>query len=372
MSVHTTPEEREDFRSSLRAFFAQHSPESQVRELMIGRRGFDPTVWRRMADELGLMGLLVPDRHGGSGLGLSELQVVMTELGRAVACAPFLSSAVLATSLLLESGDAELQDEYLPALAQGDTIAAVAALEAGGVWAEDACEGRAEAVGDAFCVTADKSFVIGASAADILLVLARDEAGLSFFVVDSADPGVSVTPLEVLDQTRHQSRVELVRAAGRRVGVPGGAWTALERALVPTAVALAAEQAGVARRSLEMAVEYSKVREQFGRKIGSFQAIKHKCADMLIGVETAEAVAIGAAAAVDEADPEARTIAHLAVAHCSEVAVHAATENIEVHGGIGFTWEHPAQLYYKRAVAASALLGTPMAQRELMMREMGR
>jgi alkylation response protein AidB-like acyl-CoA dehydrogenase len=156
------------------------------------------------------------------------------------------------------------------------------------------------------------------------------------------------------------------------VGVPGDAWTALERALVPTAVALAAEQAGVARRSLEMAVEYSKVREQFGRKIGSFQAIKHKCAEMLMGVETAESVVIGAAAAVDDADPEAPAIAHLAIAHCSEVAVHTATENIEVHGGIGFTWEHPAQLYYKRAVASSALLGTPMAQRELMMREMGR
>jgi alkylation response protein AidB-like acyl-CoA dehydrogenase len=332
----------------------------------------DRALWSRLAKDLDLAALVVPAERGGAGMGAAETFVVMTELGRSLACVPFLSSSVFATSVLLESGDAAAQDAHLPALVAGDSIAAVAVLEGCGGWGATSVETVARTTDAGSLVSGEKTFVVDGSVADLLLVLARDDDALAFFAIRADDPGVDVSPHTTLDPTRGVASIALDAAAGTRLNSFAGAEEVLRRGLSRTAAALAAEQVGVARRALELAVEYSKVREQFGRKIGSFQAIKHKCADMLLEVETAESMAWGAACAIDDADPEAASLAHLALALCSEAVAHVVTETIEVHGGIGFTWEHPAQLYYKRAIATSSLLGSPMWHREKMLQEMGR
>jgi alkylation response protein AidB-like acyl-CoA dehydrogenase len=241
------------------------------------------------------------------------------------------------------------------------------------VWEADGWRCRAEPAADGrYALSGDKDFVADAQAADVLLVLAQSPDGPGLFAADTADERVQVTPLQSLDATRRLSRVTFDAAPGRLLGKPGAGSDILARALPSVCCALAAEQAGVARRALEMAVEYGQVREQFGRLIGSFQAVKQKCADVLIAIETAVSAVTAAAAACDADSDEADVLAHLALAQAGEAVVFACTENIEVHGGIGFTWEHSAHLYYKRAIASSVLLGSPARHHARMLTALGR
>jgi alkylation response protein AidB-like acyl-CoA dehydrogenase len=368
----TFDEEQEELRRAVRRFLDDKSPESEVRRLMETEHGYDPAVWKQMAEQLGLLGLAVPEAYGGSGYGYVELIVVLEEMGRALLCAPYFSTVALASNLLLATGDEAAERDYLPGIAAGTTIGAVAIAEASGRWDEPGVTLPASLGADGWTLTGEKLYVIDGHTADLVLVAARTPAGVSVFAVDKGAPGLEATPLMTMDQTRKQARLSFSATPARLVGTDGGGWPALSAMLDRAAVALAAEQVGGAQRVLEMAVGYAKARVQFGRPIGSFQAIKHKCADMLLEVESARSAAYYAGwAAAAEDDEELPMAASLAKSYCSEAYFHAAADNIQIHGGIGFTWEHPAHLYFKRAKSSELLLGTPQYHRELLAQRIG-
>ena len=363
--------EHEELRDAVRRFLDRKSPESEVRRLMETAAGYDPAVWSQMADQLGLQGLIIPERYGGSGYGYLELVVVLEEMGRALLCAPYFSSVVMAASLLLASGDEDAKKDYLPGIASGSVIATVALAEADGCWDEAGVALRADGSGGRWTLTGEKLFVFDGTAADLVLAAARTPGGVSVFAVEKGAPGLSASPMPTLDQTRKQARLTFDSTPARLVGREGEAWPAISAMLDLAVVALAAEQAGGAQKVLEMAVEYAKVRNQFGRAIGSFQAIKHKCADMVLEVESAKSAAYYAMWCAAQMNDELPSVASLAKAYCSEAYFHATAENIQIHGGIGFTWEHPAHLYFKRAKSSELIFGDPGYHRELLIQRLG-
>jgi len=366
-------EDQEELRRVVRQFLETKSPETAVREQMETEQGYDPAVWSQMGDQLGLQGLVIPEEFGGSGYSFIELIVVLEEMGRSLLCAPYFSSVVLAGQTLLHSGDDAAKKELLPGIASGETIATLAFTEENGRWDEEGITATAtkDAGGHGWQITGTKMFVLDGHIASTLLVAARTDAGVSIFSVAGDASGVTCTSLSTMDQTRKQARVELDNTPATLIGTDGGGWTVLERVLDLAAVALAAEQVGGAQKVLEMAVQYAKDRVQFGRPIGSFQAIKHKCADMLLEVESAKSAAYYAGWCASELNDELPSVASLAKAYCSEAYFHATAENIQIHGGIGFTWEHPAHLYFKRAKSSELLFGDPTYHRELLAQRIG-
>jgi alkylation response protein AidB-like acyl-CoA dehydrogenase len=359
----TWTEEQTELRRTIRSFCAAESPESEIRRVMETPEGFDRRVWRRLAAELGLTGLAIPAEYGGAGHGPVELGVVFEELGRALACVPYFATAGLAVPALLASGDRDAHKEYLPAIAAGEMIATLAVPEDSGSWDPGDVTLAASRSGSGWALTGAKSFVPDGAAADLILVAARTGAGVSLFAVAASAPGLDREPLPVMDQTRPQAKLTFRAAQARLVGEDGAGLARLHRAVDEAAAALAAEQAGGAQHVLDMAVGYAKTRYQFGRPIGSFQAIKHRCADLLADVESARSVAYHAGWAAADDPGELPLAAALARSYCSEVFVRAATECVQIHGGIGFTWEHPAHLYLKRALTDRAMLGDPGRQR---------
>jgi alkylation response protein AidB-like acyl-CoA dehydrogenase len=359
--------EQEEFRHSLRRFLADKSPAAEVRRLMETDAGYDPQVWRQLADQLGLQGLAIPEEFGGTGATAAELGIAFEEMGRALLCAPFFSTVGLAAQALLAAGDDQAKREYLPRIADGSLLATVAVTEPDGRW--DLPAVRTSAVADGappaapatFLLDGTKMFVVDGHVAEVLLVVARTDDGLGLFAVDAAAAGVVRSLLPTLDMTRKLARVELSGVPARLVSAPGDATAALSRALDLALVALAAEQVGGAQRCLDMAVDYAKIRMQFGRPIGTFQAIKHKCAEMLIEVESAKSAAYHAAGSAPD---ELGVAAAIAKAFCSEAYFHVAAETIQVHGGIGFTWEHDAHLYFRRAKSSQLMLGDEHYHRE--------
>jgi alkylation response protein AidB-like acyl-CoA dehydrogenase len=364
-------EEQEELRKTVRSFLEAKSSEAAVREQMDTESGYDPAVWSQMGEQLGLQGLVIPEEFGGSGYGYIELVVILEEMGRALLPAPFFSTVVLAGNTLIHSGDDQAKADLLPGIASGETIATLAFTEENGRWDEAGITATATADGDTWKLNGTKMYVLDGHTASLLIVAARTDAGVSLFAVDGDGAGVTRTPLATMDQTRKQAKVELADASGRLIGTDGEGWTVLERVLDLAAVALAAEQVGGAQACLDMAVQYAKDRVQFGRPIGSFQAIKHKCADMLLEVESAKSAAYYAGWAASELNDELPSVASLAKAYCSEAYFHAAAENIQIHGGIGFTWEHPAHLYFKRAKSSELLFGDPTYHRELLAQRIG-
>ena len=360
--------EHDALRDSVRRLLAERSPETEVRRLMETDEGYDPAVWSLMARQIGVQGLALPEKYGGSGAGFVNLQIVLEEMGRALLCAPFLSSVVLAANALLNSGDEAACAEYLPGIAEGTTIATLAVTETSGSWRAEDVTVAADAQ---YRLTGEKLFVLDGHVAALLLVVARTAAGPSLFAVDVNADGLTREAMGTLDATRKQSRLVFDDTPARLVGEDGGAAGPIEQTMNLAAAALAAEQAGGARRVLEMAVEYAKVREQFGRPIGSFQAIKHKCADMLLEVESSTSAAYAVGWAIDSGSDEVPVLASLAKAYCSEAYTHCTAENIQIHGGIGFTWEHPAHLYFKRAKSTEILFGTPRQHRALLADRLG-
>jgi alkylation response protein AidB-like acyl-CoA dehydrogenase len=364
-------EEQEELRKAVRRFLEDKSPEAEVRRLMETTEGYDPAVWSQMAEQLGLQGLIIPEAFGGSGFSYVELIVVLEEMGRALLCAPYFSSVALAANLLLASGDEAAKKDYLPGIASGSTIATVALAEESGRWDEEGVTLAASGSGGSWTLSGEKLYVLDGHVANLVLVVARSPAGVGVYAVEPGAPGFTATPLSTMDQTRKQARLSFESTPARLIGGEGGGWGPVSKMLDLAAVALAAEQVGGAQRVLEMAVEYAKVRVQFGRPIGSFQAIKHKCADMLLEVESAKSAAYYAGwAAADDSD-ELPVVASLAKSYCSEAYFHAAAENIQIHGGIGFTWEHPAHLYFKRAKSSELLFGDPYYHRELLAQRIG-
>ncbi|MYQ32230.1 acyl-CoA dehydrogenase family protein [Streptomyces sp. SID4956] len=353
----------EELRKSVRRFLENVSPSAEVRRLAETDEGYDPAVWRRLAGELGLVGLIVPERFGGAGAGTAELAVVMQEMGRALLCAPYLSSAVLAVAALLESGDEAACAEFLPSIADGTTIATLAVAENGSADVRDLSGVRTEArpAGAGHGLHGTKTWVTDGHTAHLVLTVARTGDGVSLFAVDAGADGLTREPLPALDATRKLARLSFDGTPARLIGAPGEAGPGLERALDLAAVALAAEQTGGAQRCLDLSVEYAGTRVQFGRPIGAFQAVKHKCAELLLEVESARA-AVEDAARLWSEDPrdsaEAGLAASTARAYCSDTYTHAAAETVQIHGGIGFTWEHDAHLYLRRARSSALLLGS--------------
>ncbi len=363
--------EHDALRTTVRRFLTERSPETEVRRLMETEEGHDPAVWTLMARQIGLQGLALPEKYGGSGAGFVDLQIVLEEMGRALLCAPYLSTVVLAANALLNSGDEAACAEYLPGIAEGTTVAALAVTETSGSWKAEDVTVTADTVEPGFRLTGEKLFVPDGHVANLLLVVARTATGPSLFAVDAAAPGLTREAMGTLDATRKQSRLTFDGVPARLVGEDGKAAAPLAATMDLAAAALAAEQAGGARRVLEMAVEYAKVREQFGRPIGSFQAIKHKCADMLLEVESSTSAAYAVGWAIEAGSDEVGVLACLAKAYCSEAYTHCTAENIQIHGGIGFTWEHPAHLYFKRAKSTEMLFGTPRQHRALLADRLG-
>jgi alkylation response protein AidB-like acyl-CoA dehydrogenase len=364
-------EEQEELRRITRQFFEAKSPEPEVRRLMEGSEGYDPAVWAQMANELGLQSLTVPEEYGGQGFSYVELTVVLEEMGRALLCAPYFATVVLAANTILHSGDEAACKDLLPGIASGETIATLALTEPNGRWDESGVEATATRSGDGWTIDGTKMFVIDGALANLLIVAARTDSGISLFRVDGEADGLTRTSLSTMDQTRKQAKLELAGVPATLLGTEGQGWDVLRRVLDLAAVSLAAEQVGGAQKVLEMAVQYAKDRVQFGRPIGSFQAIKHKCADMLLEVESAKSAAYYASWCASELNDELPEVACLAKAYCSEAYFHAAAENIQIHGGIGFTWEHPAHLYFKRAKSSELLFGDPTYHRELLAQRLG-
>lgn len=364
-------DEQDQLRSFVRQFLEEKSSEEAVRELMETESGYDEAVWSQMAEQLGLQSLIIPEEFGGQGFGWVELVVVLEEMGRSLLCAPFFSTVVLATSALLAADDNDAAGEYLPKIASGELIATVAITEENGRWDESGVTATASQDGDAWAISGTKHYVLDGHTAGLIIVAARTEAGVSLFAVDGDADGMTRTPLSTMDQTRKQAKIELSNTPARLIGTDGAGWDTMVRVLDRAAVGLAAEQVGGAQLVLDMAVQYAKDRVQFGRPIGSFQAIKHKCADMLLEVESAKSAAYYAAWCASEDNDELPAMASLAKSYCSEAYFHATAENIQIHGGIGFTWEHPAHLYFKRAKSSELLFGDPTYHRELLAQRIG-
>jgi alkylation response protein AidB-like acyl-CoA dehydrogenase len=358
-------DEQKDLAATLRRFLQDKSPSSEVRRLMRTEEGYDPRTWSQLAGQLGLPGLVIPEKYGGSGAGPVELAIACEEMGRALLCAPFFATAVLAAQALLEAGDQAAAEEYLPGMADGGTIATLAVSEDDGRWTTAGLATRARRSGDGYVLDGRKSFVLDGQTAGLLLVVAQADGGPSLFAVPGGAAGLVRRPLQTLDMTRKQAALSLDGVPARLVGAEGAAADVVARTLRLAVVALAAEQVGGAQRCLDMSVEYAKIRMQFGRPIGSFQAIKHMCADMLLEVESARSAAYYAAWAAQDGSDELPLVASLAKACCSEAYFRAAADNIQIHGGIGFTWEHDAHLYYRRAKSSELMLGTPQEHREI-------
>jgi alkylation response protein AidB-like acyl-CoA dehydrogenase len=356
--------EQDEFRSNLRRFLADRSPTKEVRRLMETETGWDRDAWRAMNAELGLTAVRIPEAYGGQGFGFSEQGIVLEEMGRALLCAPFFATAVLAAGAILNGGTEAEKQRLLPPIAAGDTIATLAFMADAAGW-----DGSAPAVSaQAGRLSGHASYVIDGSAADLIVVLAREAAGLSLFSVAADAPGLTRRSLKSMDPTRKFARLDFVDVAATPLGAPGTAGPAIERTLMEAAVCLASEMVGGADRLREDALAYSMMRMQFGKPIASFQSMKHKAADMLLEVELAKSAAYYATAALDEGDDQLVAVAHLAKACASDTYMQTAIHAIQIHGGIGFTWDNDTHLWFKRAKSSEVLLGDAAHHRERMMR----
>ena len=369
-------EEQDQLRDAVRKFLEAKSPETEVRRLMETTEGYDPAVWSQMANELGLQSLHIPEAYGGQGFSWVELGIVLEEQGRALLCAPYFSTVVLAANAILNAGTEDQKAALLPGIASGETIATLAFTEPNGKWDAAGIALEATPEGDGAKLTGTKMFVLDGHVANLVVVVARaagstGEDGISFYTVDGDAAGLTRTALATMDQTRKQAKLEFDGVQATLLGTAGAGWAALSKTLDQASVGLCNEMVGGAAYVLEESVQYAKDRVQFGRPIGSFQAIKHKCADMLLETESAKSAAYYAAWAAAEDNDELPVVASLAKAYCSDAYFHSAAENIQIHGGIGFTWEHDAHLYFKRAKSSEILFGDATYHRELLAQRIG-
>lgn len=372
-------EEQEELGAIARSFLAEASDAETVRQVMTTDLGYDPKVWTQIGSELGWCCVHIPEAYGGLGLGFVDLVVLLEATGESVLCAPFFSTVALGANTILECGTEAQKEAMLPAIAEGAQTATLAFAEAAGDWSADGIETTVTQDGDGFVIEGKKAWVVDGHSADVIFVVARQpgtrgEDGLCVLAVPGDAAGLSRKALPTMDQTRRLAEIEL---SGVRVGEEaclgecGQAWPGLRRTLDLAAIALAAEQVGGAQRCLDLSVAYAKEREQFGRPIGSFQAIKHKCADMMVAVESARSALYYAACIADDASDDLSSNASLAKAWCSDAYFKCAGDSIQIHGGVGFTWEYEPHLHFKRARASEAWLGAPTYHRERIAQHLG-
>ncbi|RNL86580.1 acyl-CoA dehydrogenase family protein [Halostreptopolyspora alba] len=362
--------EQRQLRSTVRELLADHAPPTRVREVMDGGDGYDPALWRRVSAELGLAGLVVSESRGGSGAGHVERCVVLEELGRALAPVPYLASAALAVDTVLALEDATLEQRLLAGLASGERIGAVAPAGDDGDWGSATASLTAGWRDGGWVLDGHVSFVVSGDVADTVLAYATAPEGPAWFAVSGDAAGLGRTRLRTLDPTRPMARLEFASTPAHRADGADPA-AVLEAVRDRAAVALTAERVGMMSRVLEMTVDYTKSRVQFGRPVGSYQAVKHGCADMYCAYQQAESVLRYAAWAADHAPAELPLAAALAQAHTGPASFRVAADAVQLHGGVGYTWEHDAHLYYKRAKTSELLLGAADQQRERLAERLG-
>jgi alkylation response protein AidB-like acyl-CoA dehydrogenase len=365
-------QEQELLRNTARKFFENECTSEFVRARMAGPAGVTDAFWARLAEQ-GWLGLIYPEEYGGTGLGFVDLTVLMEEMGRAVMPGPFFSTVLLGGLSILEAGSAAQKKEWLGKIAEGQAKATLAFTEPNARWDAAAVTATARESGGAFTLNGTKLFVLDAHVADVIVVAARTregkrpEDGLSLFLVPRGTKGLDVKLLPTMDQTRKLCEVTLHDVsvkADALLGPKDGAWAPLARVLDRATVALCAEMCGGAQRVLDMTTDYAKIRVAFGKPIGSYQGVKHRAADMLVEVENAKSLTYYAAWAVDENVPEAPLAASMAKAYVSDAYRRTAGAGIQLHGGIGFTWEHDLHLYFKRAKSSEFTFGDASYHRE--------
>jgi alkylation response protein AidB-like acyl-CoA dehydrogenase len=374
----TFNDEQQELRSMARTFLEEHSGSAGVRAAMQSEPGFDSQVWKQIC-ELGWPAVIIPEQYGGLGLSYLELVALLEVMGESLLCAPFFSSVCLAANALLVAGTEEQQREYLPQIAEGQKLATLAVCEPSGRWDAHGIAATAQRDGSDFRINGTKRFVLDGHCADLVIVAARDigsagESGISLFAVPTGTPGLERRALSTIDQTRRLSEIEFsdVRVPeSALMGKPGQAWPALSKILDLAAVALAAEQVGGAQRTLDLSVQYANERVQFGRPIGTFQAIKHTCADMMVAIESARSASYYAACVASEGSEELPVVASLAQVVASDAYFRCAADAIQIHGGVGFTWEYDLHLYFKRAKSSESFLGDPSYHRERVAQQIG-
>ncbi len=354
-------------RDQVRDFLTAECPPTRVRGWMEGEAGYSEALWRQMAD-LGLLGVAIPEAYGGLGLGMVEQALLLEQMGRVVFPGPYFSSVVLAATAVQAGGTEAQRREYLPAIANGELKGTLAWLEEAVAWDLEAVQMRAEMVDGGYRLAGLKRFVPFARAAQFILVPARTPDGaLSVFIVDQAASGLTSTPLRSLDLGSRQAELQFSDVfvpAQCVLGQPGHGAAVLGAVMQRAAVAASAEMLGAARQCLEMSVDYAKTRRQFGQPIGQFQAVKHTLAEMLLEVESAHAATYYAAWALDAASEDHALAASVAKAYTGEAARKVCGAAIQVHGGIGFTWEYDLHLYFKRAKHLELLYGDTEYHRE--------
>ena len=375
MKFSFTPEQ-EEFRAGLRRALEARSPTKEVRRLMATEAGWERDGWQKLNRELGLTAVHIPESYGGSGFGYGELGIVLEEMGRGLLCAPFFSTAVLATTAILNAGTEEQKQALLPSIASGDTTATLAFSEDDGRNDGAAVTMTAAPSGAVYRLDGTKSFVLDGHTADLIVVLARQpgstgEDGLSFFTVTGDAPGLERRRLKTMDETRKLARLQFNSVEARLLGKAGGAAGPFAKTMQQALVCLANEMVGGAERLREDALNYVQMRMQFGRALASFQTMKHKAADMLVDVELAKSAAYYAAAALDDGDADIQAIASLAKACASEAYLQTAIHAVQMHGGIGFTWDNDTHLWFKRAKSSEILFGDANQHRETMMQHWG-
>lgn len=365
-----TAEDRTALTDSLHRLLADRCTEADVRRTMETPEGYDPALWAALA-EMGVVGLLVDEEYGGVGAGPVELERVTEETGAALLCGPLISSGVLAAGLIQALDDEAAKSRLLPGVAAGTTIATVALAGPRGGWTEADVAVTAAPAGDGWALTGTSSFVTHAQVANVILVAARAPDGLGIFEVEPGARALAIKALPTFDHTLRMADLTFGATAARRLVSNRPAWQAVEPALDLARVALAGEQAGAAKRALEFTVDYAKTRAQFGRLIGSFQAIKHMAADLLLESESAISAARNAAARLAEGADDAPAAVSLAAFACADAFGKVTADAVQMHGGIAFTWAHPAHLYLRRARADAQLFGTPAAYRERYLEALG-
>ncbi|MBI1736924.1 MAG: acyl-CoA dehydrogenase family protein [Candidatus Rokubacteria bacterium] len=365
-------EEQELLRATARKFFDNECTSTFVRDRMAEPAGVTEEFWTKLAEQ-GWLGLIYPEEHGGSGLGFVDLTVLMEEMGRASMPGPFFSTVLLGGLAVLEAGSAAQKKEWLTKVAAGQAKLALAWTEPNARWDAAGVTVTARESGGGFTLSGTKLFVLDAHLADAVVVVARTresarpEEGVTLFLVPRGAAGLDVKLLPTMDQTRKQCEVTLkdVRVPADAVlGAKDGGWAPLQRVADRATVALCAEMCGGAQRVLDMTTEYAKIRIAFGRPIGAYQGVKHRAADMLVEVENGKSLTYYAAWAVDERLPEAPLAVSMAKAYVSDAFRRVAGAGIQLHGGIGFTWEHDLHLYFKRAKNSEFTFGDATYHRE--------
>jgi len=356
-------------------FLADNCSTKFVRQMMAHETAHDPAFWDKLVG-LGWPVLIVPEEFGGQGGTFLDLTVIAEEAGKALVTGPFMAAATLGAPVFIEGGSDAQKKEFLTKIAAGKFIATVAVAEAAGRWDAGGIELKATKKGSGYTLTGEKFFVPDAHVADAIVVAARTgkgtgEEGITLLCVPANEKGVTVTQLKTVDMTRRMCHVKFENVvASEVIGKPNAGWPVLRRTLEVATAALSTEMVGTAQKALDIAVEYAKTRVQFGKPIGSFQAVKHKCVDMMVAVENARSLTYYACWTVDERVDESLTAVPMAKAYASDMAKNVTSEAIQVHGGIGFTWEHDMHLYHRRALAGEANLGNAPVHREVVARNL--